>query len=1073
MMALTSLLVTISLAQNINKAEYFVDHDPGQGNGTLIPIATPGETVNFPANIPLSGLPDGFHFLGIRVCDVEGKWSRYDYRSFYIFSSTPGSNVASVTTAEYFFDSDPGPGGGTPTSVGTSGSTVTFTASIPENLSVGFHWLGIRTKDSEGKWGLYDRREFYLTGTAVDMTGVAAAEYFFDHDPGAGNGSPIALNTPAYVVTQTFAIPTSGLSSGGHLLVMRVKDQRGNWGLFVKDSINVGNATVTISCHADTTITAAAGQCTAVVNGIDATVTPQGSSYTYTLSGATTGTGTGTASGKTFNPGVTTVTYAVTNAPQTSCSFKVTVIPNATASVTISTPQTTICQGQLVTFTAASTNPGTNPAYEWTVNGSVVGTSSNVYQTSSLTNGSVVKVAMLPYGSCAGNAPVYSNTITMTVTAAVAPSVSIVADQGETFCNGSNVSFTATPTNGGNSPAYAWTVNGSTVGNGTSNYSSSSLKNGDVVIVTMTSSLGCASPSQVASNAITLMESTVTPLVDLGASATTICPGVEVRFIAAPHNGGNNPTYQWKVNGISVGTNSNAYQSNTLSNQDVVSVTMTSSLGCANPKSTTNSMTITVRPTITPYVVVEPTQVSICKGTLVTLVASPVNGGVNPSYQWKLNGNNVGSNSDTYQSSSLSNNDVVSVVMTSSIACASPLADTSNIVTAQVFSTSTYYRDLDGDGFGNAASGTIEACSSSQGYVSNNTDCNDSNPTVHPGAMEICGNNIDDDCDGQVDETCETSPDNDGDGYTIAQGDCNDNKASIHPGAPEICGNGIDDDCDGQVDEDCVKSPDNDGDGYTVEQGDCNDNNASVHPGATEICGNGIDDNCDGQVDENCAPASLPTLIVRTYPVIEGNAGVTMFKVVVSLSTVAIVPVTVRYSTSDADAVAGLDYAGTSGTLTIPAGSSRGTIEVKIIGDLLQESNERFSLNFTDPVNVILGSDPRSRIMIIDDDKAKMNSRNIPINTITRNGKIAAEESFLKIPSTARRNQVWVIPQIERYHNEVLIMDNQGQLIRRIVNYGNHTSIGNVSAGIYFYQIRTSDGGGQVKYYSGRLLITE
>ena len=93
--------------------------------------------------------------------------------------------------------------------------------------------------------------------------------------------------------------------------------------------------------------------------------------------------------------------------------------------------------------------------------------------------------------------------------------------------------------------------------------------------------------------------------------------------------------------------------------------------------------------------------------------------------------------------------------------------------------------------------------------------------------------------------------DNDGDGYTENQGDCNDTKSSIHPGATEICGDGVDQDCSG-ADLTCPENIDNDKDGYTENQGDCNDTNSSIHPGATEICGDGIDQDCSG-ADFTCS----------------------------------------------------------------------------------------------------------------------------------------------------------------------------------------------------------------------------
>ena len=140
--------------------------------------------------------------------------------------------------------------------------------------------------------------------------------------------------------------------------------------------------------------------------------------------------------------------------------------------------------------------------------------------------------------------------------------------------------------------------------------------------------------------------------------------------------------------------------------------------------------------------------------------------------------------------------------------------------------------DVDGDGFIGAQAG--------------GPDCDDTDASVHPGATEEA-DFVDDDCDGDVDEGTEHY-DDDGDGFTELGGDCNDGDAFVHPAAYEICNPGVDDDCDGVIDEgtECF---DDDGDGLTELDGDCNDGDANVFPGQTEILDNGIDDDCDGVVD--------------------------------------------------------------------------------------------------------------------------------------------------------------------------------------------------------------------------------
>lgn len=228
LMNLLALALSNARAQNISKAEYFFNTDPGQGNGINIPI-TPNANVNFTANIPLGALPSGFHILGLRVKENGGIWSLFESRGFYI--TTASTSTANISKAEYFIDTDPGQGNGTPITVST-GANVNFTFSVPTtSLSAGFHFLAIRVRDLTGIWSLFESRGFFITTSTTNVTNIVAAEYFYDTDPGHGGGIPLAVSSGA-TVNFTVPLPVGGLPAGFHFLGVRVKAQGGTWGIF-------------------------------------------------------------------------------------------------------------------------------------------------------------------------------------------------------------------------------------------------------------------------------------------------------------------------------------------------------------------------------------------------------------------------------------------------------------------------------------------------------------------------------------------------------------------------------------------------------------------------------------------------------------------------------------------------------------------------------------------------------------------------------------------------------------------------------------------------------------------------
>jgi hypothetical protein len=348
--------------------------------------------------------------------------------------------------------------------------------------------------------------------------------------------------------------------------------------------------------------------------------------------------------------------------------------PLSTPGCGIATPNTTICAGVSVTINSSVTNGGTAPVRVWKVNGVIVAGNLISYTTTALQNGDVITCEVTTNQSCAASNLAISNPITMTVNPSVAPTIAVTSPNA-TGCSGAvgPINFTATITNGGTTPIYAWTVNGVAAGTNSSTFSSTSLVSGNVVACKLTSNAFCAVPSMITSNTtIVNVLPIVTPTISILEDLNNTCGANTVNFTASFTNGGTNPSFQWKNNGVNVGTDTSYYSVNLLNNGDLITCVLTSNAPCTNSATaTSNTITMAILPPVSPTISISASPGNtICFGSPITYTATITNGGSAPVYTWKVNGTVVtGNNFNTFSPTNVPNGSIISCLLTSNAPC--------------------------------------------------------------------------------------------------------------------------------------------------------------------------------------------------------------------------------------------------------------------------------------------------------------------------------------------------------------------------------------------------------------------
>lgn len=378
---------------------------------------------------------------------------------------------------------------------------------------------------------------------------------------------------------------------------------------------------------------------------------------------------------------VLTSNSSCTNPSIDTASFFVTLSNTVTPLVSIS-PDTAVCSGSNIVFTANYSNSGASPALQWFVNGfAVPGANGNTFSHNVVSPDTIIGIQLIPSLTCV-TIPFASDSSYVNLLQPFAPSVNISSNPSGAVCTGDTIIFDVQANVSLSSAMFEWFINGVSQGGPSGNPTFTLLnpQHGDSVSVGMSSAHPCLLAPNASDYQLLSVLNAVQPQISLNATPSlNICQGDPLTINATTSGGGNNPAVNWYLNGVLVSQNQSSFSSSTFNDQDVLQAILISSLSCATQTSDSDLVIVNVTPVTIPSISISALNPVNCDGDTISFSAAIVNGGSGAAFHWEVNGMPLANNAPVFSYLAQSG-DVIQAFLTPTLNCSGVSQVSSNVI---------------------------------------------------------------------------------------------------------------------------------------------------------------------------------------------------------------------------------------------------------------------------------------------------------------------------------------------------------------------------------------------------------